>query len=176
VTFFFLLIIITYRAQYFLEEALTLHNQFCKDFSKIAKDELESLETTSSSKGLNNDIKKVVMFSISSSSLIDSYRCFFDEMVDQLSNINISHNPDDISIQENRDNIRKGLASALYEVAYSEAVNIHNSFGVSSNVLKMLRVPWSIVIKELNEIKNDQKLLQSSLSSSISKEIEKMTI
>ena len=142
------------RAKDFLEQALTLHSQFCKDFSKIVKDELEPSTTTSTTTSKEN-IKKVMMFSLSSSSLIDSYRCFFEEMVDHLW---------DLDGNDSRDSIRKGLASAMYEVAYSEAANIHKTYGFHNNsssnssMLKMLRVPWTIVSKELNEIKQDKKL------------------
>ena len=141
------------RAKDFLEQALTLHTQFCKDFSKIVKDELEP-STTSTTTSKEN-IKKVIMFSLSSSSLTESYRCFFEEMVDHLW---------DLDGSDSRDSIRKGLASAMYEVAYSEAANIQKTYGFNNNsssnssMLKMLRVPWTIVSKELNEIKQDKKL------------------
>jgi hypothetical protein len=144
------------RAKDFLEQALTLHSQFCKDFSKIVKDELEP-STTSTTTSKEN-IKKVMMFSLSSSSLIESYRCFFEEMVDHLWDL------DGNDSMDSRDSIRKGLASAMYEVAYSEAANIHKTYGFNNNssssgsMLKMLRVPWTIVSKELNEIKQDKKL------------------
>jgi len=145
------------RAKDFLEQALTLHSQFCKDFNKIVKDELEpsTTSTTTTTTTTRENIKKVMMFSLSSSSLIESYHCYFQEMVDHLC---------DLDDKASRDSIRKGLASAMYEVAYSEAANIHKTYGFNNNsssnssILKMLRVPWTIVSKELNEIKQDKKL------------------
>lgn len=152
-----------------MQEAKTFHDQFCNDFAKIVKDELSST-STSMPKDNNEDIKKSVMFSLSSTSLLETYQYFFEELVDSLLNTNEL---------QSKDQIRKELASALYEVAYSEAANIHNTYnGSNSNsLIKVLRVPWFIVKDALNAIKLEKlSSIPSTATKTLTTELDNMNI
>ena len=143
------------RAVKLLPEALTFYRQFCSEFSKIAKQDL----------GDPQDVKRAMMFSVSSSSLQDQFQCIFDELCDQLYDLDCNNN-----IATSRNDIRKGLASALYEVSYSEAVNIYktnnnsNSNAIFNSVMRVLRCPWILVVDILNNMKIENKTIDSTSS------------
>jgi hypothetical protein len=149
------------RAVSLLPQALLLLKQFCSEFSKIAKKEL----------GEDQDVKRAVMFSVSSASLQDNFQCFFDELCDQLYDTECTSTTNSIS----RNEIRRGLASALYEVSYSEAVNIYktimNSNNAISSVMRVLRCPWTLVIDILNNMKQEKNKFNSTSLSLLEIEI-----
>ena len=148
------------RAVTLLPQALLLLKQFSLEFSKIAKQDLGEDPN-------QQDVKRAVMFSVSSASLQDNFQCFFNELCDQLYDLECTS-----SSSVSRNEIRKGLASALYEVSYSEAFNIYKSITNSNSnnnainsVLKVLRCPWTLVIDILNIMKIEKKTTINSTSS-----------